>query len=212
MRKNEVKHKFGLPLSLQMFAEGGPELSPEAEPRPEPMFTQTELIAKIANRLARERRKYADYNDLKKKLSEYETAEAERQKAAMTEQELLQAELDAAKKAMEAERAARKHDNERKNQTIIRTEFRVAALGVNIRAEAIDDAYTLADKTNFNVDDEGHVIGVKEALEELVASKPYLVDPEPVKKKAIDGPPYKPTGPSSVGASVIIIPRVGRTL
>lgn len=188
MMRSEVKRKYRLPLNLQMFADGDPEPTPEPEPKPEPTFTQAELEAKIAERLSRERKKYADYDELKTKLSDYEAAEAERQRAAMTEQERLQAELEAAKQAKEAADNARNQALDTANKRAIRAEFKLAAAGANIRTDALDDAYTLVDKAGISVDDEGNVVGVKEALEALVASKPYLVATEPAKPKPIGGP------------------------
>ncbi|GIQ63709.1 hypothetical protein PACILC2_22770 [Paenibacillus cisolokensis] len=119
---NEVKRNYTYQLDLQMFADdngdsGGNDSEGQTQnndnPAPEVRkieLTQEEFDAKIAERLARERKKYADYDDLKAKLAEYEAAEAERQKAAMTEQERMQAELEAAKRRR---KKPRMHANKR---------------------------------------------------------------------------------------------------
>ncbi|MCU6709349.1 scaffolding protein [Paenibacillus sp. J5C_2022] len=182
---NEVieTNKYRLALDLQTFSD-----DPDPEPTPEPTFTQAELEAKIAERLGRERKKYADYDDLKAKLTEFETAEAERQKAAMTEQERIQAELDAAKRAAEEADSKSAAAIEAANQRVIKAEFKIAAAGANIRKDALDDAYVLVDKAGISVDDGGNVVGVKEALEALVDAKPYLIEQAPAKPKKIGEP------------------------
>ena len=59
------------------------------EPQNEGKLTQAEVDAIVADRLARERKKYADYGDLKKAAEEL----AELKKSQMTEVEKLKAEL-----------------------------------------------------------------------------------------------------------------------
>jgi K+/H+ antiporter YhaU regulatory subunit KhtT len=59
------------------------------EPQNEGKLTQAEVDAIVADRLARERKKYADYSDLKKAAEEL----AELKKSQMTEVEKLKAEL-----------------------------------------------------------------------------------------------------------------------
>ena len=59
------------------------------EPQNEGKLTQAEVDAIVADRLARERKKYADYSDLKKASEEL----AELKKSQMTEVEKLKAEL-----------------------------------------------------------------------------------------------------------------------
>lgn len=59
------------------------------EPQDEGKLTQAEVDAIVADRLARERKKYADYSDLKKAAEEL----AELKKSQMTEVEKMKAEL-----------------------------------------------------------------------------------------------------------------------
>jgi hypothetical protein len=49
-----------------------------------------------------------------------------------------------------------------------------------------DAAYVLMDKTGIEVEDDDRVTGVKEALEDLVKSKPYLVGKANAKKTGDD--------------------------
>jgi len=189
---NEVKtHKYRLALNLQTFAEDppvNPPQDPPAEPPATVTMTQSELDALIAREKARAKKPYADYDDLKSKLSEFEAAEEERKKAAMTEAERLQAEVAAAKQAAEEAETARKQALETANQRAIKAEFKLAAAGVNIRKDAIDDAFLLVDKAGISVDDGGNVVGIADALAALVAAKPYLVEQAPGKPKTIGEP------------------------
>lgn len=91
-------------FDLQLFADGGGGIPKPAEPKepneppkepaepkepkePEKTFTQTELDEIIAKRIERERKKYADYDDLKSKITEYEKQIEEKRLAEMSEKE-----------------------------------------------------------------------------------------------------------------------------
>jgi hypothetical protein len=151
-------------------------------------FTQEELDKIVADRLSREKKKlekYADYDEVKTKLTEFEKFEEERKKAEMTVQERLEAEkAEADKKAQEAEERANKA-LEQANKRLLKAEFRLLAKELGVRKDALDDAFVLADMTSVEVDEEGNVQGVKEALETLKKSKSYLfggveyADPSP---------------------------------
>ena len=118
-------------------------------------FTQNELDALIRDRLARERGKYADYDDLKDKAEKY----AEYEEAQKSELEKAQ---EAAKKAEQREKEAL----ERANERLIRAEFIAAASQLQVKHPA--DAFALADRSAIAVTEDGKVAGVKEAVEELV--------------------------------------------
>lgn len=147
---------------------------------------QAELDRIVADRLARERKKaekFADYDDIKTKLTALEQAEAEREAAKLTETERLQAEkAEAEKKAQEAEgkgAAALAAANQR----LINAEFKVIAREANVPAERLAAALKLADLASVTVDDNGDVVGAKEAVEALVAAHGYLVEktqPKPI--------------------------------
>jgi hypothetical protein len=159
-------------------------------------FTQEELDKIVADRLAREKKKlekYADYDAVKTKLSEFEKFEEERKKADMTVQERLETEkAEADKKAQEAEERANKA-LEQANKRLLKAEFRLLAKELGVRKDALDDAFVLADMTSVEVDEEGNVQGVKEALETLKKSKAYLfggvdyADPSPGQYEAKRG-------------------------
>jgi len=190
MLTKESRNKYVLPLNIQLFAEPEPEPA-EPTPSPEPKtvtMTQEELDALIAKSKGQVKRQYADYDDLKTKLSEYEAQEEERKKAQMSEQERIQAELDAAKKKAEEAEQQREQALSAANQRAIKAEFKLAAAGANIRKDALDDAFLLVDKTGITVDENGDVIGLAEAVTKLIESKPYLIDvKEPKEPKQIGG-------------------------
>lgn len=171
-----IKRKYKHTLNLQMFAED-PTDPPVDPPAPKKLeFTQEEFDATIEKRLGQERKKYADYDELKTERDRLKSEEDARKAAAMTEQERLQAERDeATRKATEATDAASKATTAA-NQRIIRTEFRLLAKESGIRADALDDAYKLADLSGATVDEEGNVAGVDDVIKTLVAAKPYLAE------------------------------------
>lgn len=153
-------------------------------------MTQEELDALIGREKGRVKNKYADYNDMKSKLAEFEKAAEEQKKAEMTEVERLQAEKDEAlKQAQELEQSGRSAI-EKANQRLIKSEFRLLAKEIGVRADALDDAFTLVDKSAIEVDEEGNVQGVQEALESLKKAKGYLfggkeyADPTPGQRDA----------------------------
>lgn len=66
-------------------------------------FTQADIDRIVADRLARQKAQFGDYDDLKTKAAELE----ELRKAQMTKEELLASELEAANKRIEAAEAAK---------------------------------------------------------------------------------------------------------
>ncbi|MBJ6364156.1 scaffolding protein [Paenibacillus sp. GCM10012307] len=189
MINDDTQRNHMFTLDLQTFSDS--EGDPEPEPKPLTM-TQAEFDAKIADRITRERKKFSDYDELKSKLSEFENAEAERQRAAMTEQERVQAELAAAKKAAEEAEGKSAATLKAANDRVIKADFKLAAASANIRQDALDDAFLLADKAGITVDDDGNVKGIKEALDALVAAKPYLIEVTTPNKPRSIGDPNNP--------------------
>jgi hypothetical protein len=95
-------------------------------------FSQADLDRIVADRVARERAKYGDYADLKKKAA-----------AAMTEQERAVADAEArGKSAAQAEVGPR----------LVRAEFRSAAAG-KVEKDALDGFLEYADLSKFVKDD-----------------------------------------------------------
>lgn len=160
---------------------------------------QAELDRIVADRLARERKKaekFADYDELKTKLTAFEQAEADRSKAEMTATERLEAEkADALKRAQEAEdrnasvlTAA--------NKRLINAEFKTAARDANIPAERLAAALKLADTDAVTVDDDGNISGLSDVITALIAEHPYLAEvtqPKPVGSPSGGGEPAAKT-------------------
>ncbi|MMZ45476.1 hypothetical protein D1872_70740 [compost metagenome] len=178
------------PLNLQLFAEGDPDPTPEPpiDPTPPKTFTQEELDQVIADRIARERKKYADYDELKTKLSDFEREKEEREKEKMSVTERLEAEKAAALKAAEDARTERDQALTAANQRLIKAEFRTMARELNIRPDALDDAYVLADLSTASVEGDGSIIGVEDVVKALIASKPFLVEQPKKEPLTIGGP------------------------
>ena len=174
-----------LTLDLQFFAEPGepnpepteptpnPEPNPEPSPEPTKTYTQDEINEMIAKRLERERKKFADYDEIKTKLSTYEQAQKERQEAEMTELEKLQAKL-AEKETSEQTLAQQLAEVQKTAQEErIRNEFIKVATSANIAY--IDDAIALADLSAVKIDEDGKVVGVDHVVSALVENKPFLI-------------------------------------
>ncbi|UMR33959.1 scaffolding protein [Paenibacillus polymyxa] len=178
------------PLNLQLFAEGDPDPTPAPpiDPVPPKTFTQDELDQVIADRIARERKKYADYDELKTKLSDFEREKEEREKEKMSVTERLEAEKAAALKAAEEARNERDKALAVADRRLIDAEFRTIARELNVRTDALNDALKLADLSEVSVDDEGRPQGVEGVVKALIEAKPYLVEQSKSQRKEIGGP------------------------
>lgn len=183
-----------LPLNLQYFAVEEPSVEPTEPVEPTKTFTQAELDEIVTKRLERERKKFdkfADYDDLKAKASEYEQKLEEKRLAELSEQERLQEiakKHEEEKQSLAQQLADLQAQNEREKIT---NEFIKAAPGVNIPTDRIDAALKLADLSAVKVGDNG-VEGLDEVLNTLVDSYKFLAE---VKK------PQQPIGdPSNDGA------------
>ena len=139
-------------------------------------FTQEELDKIVADRIARERKKiekFADYDDLKTKASEYEKALEEKRLAELSAQERAE---EIAKK-FEAERNEyAKQLEELKTQAQrekIVNAFIKAAPGVNIPSDRIDAALKLADLSAVTVGENG-VEGLEAVMGTLVEQYSFL--------------------------------------
>jgi hypothetical protein len=121
-------------------------------------YTQADIDRVVSERLARERNKYADYDEMKKRLADMEAAgQTELEKVTK-----VAAEADAARAKAVAER----------NELLVTTLLTRAALA----AGATDaDVVVALLRSQFSVDEAGELAGdpVK-AINELLESKPYL--------------------------------------
>jgi hypothetical protein len=161
-----------------------PENKTEAQAK---TFTQEELDKIVADRITRERKKlekFADYDDIKTKASEYEKALEQKRLDELSAQERAE---ELAKK-FEAERneyakqlESLKAQAEREK---IHNAFIKAAPGVNIPSDRIDAALKLADLSAVKVGENG-VEGLEAVMGALVEQYAFLAE---VKK------PQKPIG------------------
>jgi hypothetical protein len=150
-----------------------PETKPESK-----TFTQDELDKIVADRIARERKKiekFADYDELKTKASEYEKALEEKRLAELSAQERAE---EIAKK-FEAERneyAKQLEDlkSQAQREKIVNA-FIKAAPGVNIPADRIDAALKLADLSAVTVGENG-VEGLETVMGALVEQYAFLAE------------------------------------
>lgn len=193
--KNDA-NRYRYPLNLQLFAEEDPQdpnpaapadPNPPADPEPEKTFSQAEVDEIVAKRLARDRKGREDYDDIKAKLAEFETAEEERKKADMTALERLEAEKAEALKAADEAKAERDKAINAANQRLIKAEFRAVARELNVRADALDDALVLADLSSVKVEEDGNISGMEDVVKALLTNKPYLAEQTKPQPKPIGG-------------------------
>jgi len=151
--------------------EGGDKGGNDDPPKFEPITSQEELDKRIGPRLAREREKFSDYADLKKKADEYDKAV----EAAKTEQEKA---VDAARQ--EGETGAL----EKVNARLVAAEAKVLAAQAN--AHNAGAVVKMLDLSGVAIGDDGEVDAkaVQDKLDALKTSDPYLFGDGKTKPKA----------------------------
>ena len=118
-------------------------------------FTQAQFDRLVGERVARERQKYGDYDDLKAKAAKL----AELEDAQKSE---LQRAQDAREAAEKTAQAALTNANVR----LIQAEFIAAAALAGVAHP--EDAFALADRAVVQIGDDGKVTGVTEQVKTLV--------------------------------------------
>lgn len=153
---------------------------PAETPAPPKTFTQEELDGILKDRLDRERKKYADYDDKAAKLAELEKAEEERRVASLSEIERAQEEF--AKKAQEAEELRQQlatiegEREEERKLAAFKTLASSAEYGLS--ADRIEAAIKLADMSQLQKTDAGY--DANDVLKTLVDKYPFLKVTQPV--------------------------------
>lgn len=147
---------------------------PSETPAPAKTFTQEELDSILKDRLDRERKKYADYDDKAAKLTALEQAEEERRLASLGEVE--RAKEEAAKKAQEAEELRQRLaaiEGEREEERKLAA-FRSLASSAEygLSADRIEAAIKLADMSQLQKTDAGY--DANDVLKTLVDKYPFL--------------------------------------
>jgi hypothetical protein len=174
----------GAPDGAQPNGGGGGALDAKATPKtpapgPEKMHTQADVDRIVAERVAREQKKFADYADVKAKASKLDQLEA----ANATE---LERAVKAARDEVNAEWA------QKANTRLVAAEAR--ALAASNRFRDASDAVRFIDLTGVPVSDDGAVDtdAIAKQLAQLAKDKPYLI---------VEDTPPVPT-PNRVGVGV----------
>lgn len=129
----------------------------QAEPQGGKVFTQQDVERIIAERLSREREKFADYGELKARAAKWaEFEEQQKSEAQKTQERLARLETE------RDEAIARSTDR------LIRAAFVAEAAKAGVQHPG--DAYALADLSGVSVNDHGDVLGVAEAVAAIVAA------------------------------------------
>lgn len=153
-------------FNLQRFdgeGAGAGDGGQDKKPGGEPTFSQADLDRIVGERLAREKEKTKDYDDLKKKAAAHDKAEAEK----LSEVERLTKEKgESDSKAAQAIATA--------NARLILSEMKLVASTAGIPADRLDAAVKLADLSGVKVADDGTITGAKEALEACLKANPFL--------------------------------------
>ncbi|UGS27587.1 phage scaffolding protein [Microbacterium resistens] len=125
-----------------------------------PPATQEEFNRVIESRLARERQKYADYEDLKKKAAEHD--------------QYLESQKTEHEKALEAARAEAAGETRTKFLgRIVSSEVKLAATAAGFTDPG--DVLAFLDSEELVKDDEPDVDAIKKAIDKLATDKPYLL-------------------------------------
>lgn len=146
---------------------------------PKVLFTpeqQAELERILGERVSRAE-KVAARKALEAQAKELGFESVDEMKAALEavreKQDSEKSEVEKLRAALDAERAKAKSAADRAKNALIKAAFAEQAVAANL--VNVDDAFLLADLSGVEVDDDGKVTGVKEAVERLVKEKPYLV-------------------------------------
>lgn len=174
-------------MDLQLFADPEPQGDPTPEPEPqEPKMFSEDYVKDLRTEAAKYRTKAKELEGKLQTLPGEITAKVlaalglEPDPDKNFEKQLAEAQA----KAQEAEKRA--------NERLVRAE--VISLATDMGLVDADAALALMDRTDVTVKDDGTVSGAKEALEALVAAKPWLKKAEA--KQPVGGGTNPPGGNS----------------
>lgn len=176
-----------LTLNLQYFAEGGEQEAPETNPDGQPpaetkvespesaekTFTQAQLDELIAKRIERERKKFADYDELKSKLSEFESKAEEKRQSELTDLQKVQEQAQQFEAKVQELTAQLEAERTKSQDQTLKAMYKQVASSFGI--VDVEAALILSDLSAVSFDENGEVIGVEDAIKKLVEHKPYLV-------------------------------------
>lgn len=178
------------------FSGGAPEGGEEETPTPGGPSGESETYSKadlekiLQARIAAERKKYADYDDLKSKAEEW----AKHEDAQKSEIEKANERAAAAEKEREDARVALRTERAKNVVTEVATGLKFVNPSV---------AYKLLDAESIDHDDDGRPTkeSVKKALESLAESEPYLVGQRSPRGDG-GGGPRGPSSPNDINAMI----------
>lgn len=156
---------------------------PATEVKPEPKFTQQDLDRHIQERIARERQKYSDYDDLKKFREQHETLSQQQQQKELEAQK----EYEKLKQQWQSQENQYKTILSQKDQEVQNMKIHNALYNEAMKNSAYPDAVDLI-KTQAIVDKDGSIkikgkdsngmdvnLSVEEGVKQFLDQKPYLV-------------------------------------
>lgn len=135
-------------------------------------MTQAELDALIGREKGRATKKFADYDELKAERDRLKAEEDTRKSAELTETQRLQADKENAERDTATAKDDAKKAKESADRRVIDAEIRSIARSLN--AADANDVLALVSKAGVEIDDEGNVTGVEEAVKALKEAKPHL--------------------------------------
>jgi hypothetical protein len=141
-----------------------PEEAPESPPAEDKRLTQEQFEFELGKRLARERAKYADYDDLKAKAGQWD----EHEETQKSELEKLQGQI------AKAEQAAQEALAER-DSALIRNVVMLEAGKQGVPQERLAAALKLLDSSLLTPEKDGTVSGVEDAVKALLEASPFLL-------------------------------------
>lgn len=100
------------------------------------------------------------------------------------------AEAERTKALERAEAAEKEKENalSAANQRLINAEFRDVARELKLRPDAVKSALKLVDLSAVEVDGDGNVKGLQDAVKALIEDNPYMVEQAPVEPRTIGEP------------------------
>jgi hypothetical protein len=143
-----------------------PKAEPKKDPPADKTFTQAELDRVVEERLARERKKFEGFDDIKARAEKFDELEAKNQSA------LEKAQTKAEKAEKERDEAV-----QRANQTLVRAA--VVAEAAKQGAVDADAVVALLPGDQVTIGDDGQVTGAEQAVKGLLEAKQWLVGNTP---------------------------------
>lgn len=148
-------------------------------------FTQDDVDRVVKERLARERGKYTDYDELKAKAGKLDEIEAANQ-----------SELEKAQQAAEKAKTEGAQAIERANGRLVRAELLSALTAANVSKPEV--LLAAIDKTGLAVNDDGSVTGVEEVVKAFVDANPEFVGGKEVRKPESADQGARGNGPGQI--------------